>query len=108
MKIFKLSALALIISAIGFYSCKKEAYTVVTSDALIHFSGSVGADGCGFLMDIELNGNTYSPTNLPAEYTTRDSSKVRVTYKLTDGILQCGAIGGGGFKQIEIQQIDKL
>jgi len=108
MKNFAKIILVLIMTVIGLNSCKKEAYTNVTSDALIHYSGALGADGCGFLLDIQLNGNTYSAINLPTEYTTKDSTRVRVTYTLKNTVLQCGSISGAGFKQIEIKEISKL
>lgn len=110
MKVFRLFILALVVSAIGFYSCKKDAHTIVTSDAVIRNTNPLEGEGCGFVINVQTNNTTYSPTNLTDEFKPADTLKVHVTYKLLSTTHSCGSLSdiGGGFKEIEIQSISKI
>jgi hypothetical protein len=108
LKILKASALILVLSAIGFYSCKKESTNSTTSTAVIRNTGAVAVDGCGYVLVDAARNSSYSPVNLADEYKVADSVKVFVTYTVLNTTFQCGSIAGHGFQEAKIISISKI
>jgi hypothetical protein len=67
-------------------------------------TGSIGADGCGWMIKVDTN--YYSPTSLSNEF-KRDSLQVKVAYKVLTSKYQCGIAANLKYTEIDVKSIQK-
>jgi hypothetical protein len=84
-------------------SCKKDA-NLLTANATIVDTGSIAADGCGWLIKLN-DSTTYQAINLSTDY-QKNNLQVSISYYLLTTKFQCGySPPGGGITQIELKSI---
>lgn len=86
-------------------SCKKaDQSTQKNINATITNSGSVAADGCGFLIKIDASGTEYHADNLPEAY-QKDNLPVVINYHNLTTKFQCGMIATNLLPVISIDAV---
>jgi len=111
------TALALLFLVMWATSCKKGSSpqnhnpivnkSTLNSNATIHYTGPVAADGCSWLISLDADSTEYSPINLPENF-KKDSLKVIVSYKHLNTRFHCGMLANSpGIPEVEIQSIQK-
>lgn len=85
----------------GLVSCNSDSPEIVEIQAIVIDSGSIAADGCGWL--IKINGVDYSPTYLNTEYRL-DGMTVLINLEYLSSTFTCG-LQPTEIPQIRIEQI---
>lgn len=87
------------------FSCKKADQSIEKEiSATIMNTGSVAADGCGFLIKIDASGTSYHADNLPEAY-QKDNLPVVINYHALTTKFQCGMIASNLLPVISIDAI---
>lgn len=77
------AAILLLIASATFSSCKKDKPgDTITRDAILHWTGDVAVDGCGFI--IEIAGTEFKPYDesvIDESFKLQDQTDVEVEYR---------------------------
>ena len=101
--------LLIMFMAISLFSCKKTGNPVAprNTNATLVYTGSVAADGCDWLVQINGTNEVYSPVNLSPAF-QKDSLKVNITFDVLTTKFPCGSLANNpGISQIRITSISK-
>ena len=87
--------LLLVIPVLLFFSCQKKSETAICTEAespaTIHWTGSVPADGCDWV--IQIGSIQYSPESLPESFQV-DGLPVKLCYVNLKQRFSCGMMSG--------------
>jgi hypothetical protein len=81
---------------------KPKEPNLTTKIATMVNTGSVGADGCGWMIKVDTN--YYSPKSLTNEF-KKDSMQVKVAYKVLNTKYQCGIAANLKYTEIDVKSI---
>lgn len=102
---------SIILAMLFFYSCEKSSTAEfgkgekkTSSNAIIHWSGMVAADGCDWVIQIDTV--WYHPDKLDDLF-KQEQLPVTLEYRLTEEKFSCGMLVGGGLPVINIISIRK-
>lgn len=90
-------------------SCCKKNDEIITTDALLLWTGEVALDGCGFL--VEIDGTQYKPENeeiIPVAFQANDTTLVKVEYdeNIKEIAFTCG-LGGQAYGVLHLYSIEE-